>query len=665
MATNNNPVHQNENKLVFYSSFEGTLQELACKVVSISCYCQMEKSNCSGMPSEIEALPTVIREMIQKWIPVVKRALMEWDYIHETIFSHRKDKNFAIDFVSFISWEAHGQINEEKTAVNLMECDKLSQMEKYRLACIYCLVDDVKKLWPMETDADHLLIKYWNYRMSGQQFTFEVDPECSCVEASLLMRTRNLSAFEYLWGFLTDDEQVWSVTHIHNDYFIKCMLLKLSESQLERVLISNASYVFSTLSMVESKILAVSLWDHVKNIITPDALNPIFLEFLNCLRSEGMAYDIWMRAPEMLKNHVLANNFKDLLNSSTKDERLFLHLLLMADVETREIIWLKKWKDIIVDVSLSYLQQIMKLCLGSEDEVASFKRTHLSNYPLIKKYCESMILYGHFDKMSEFFQFSSNDPEIIFNLRKNVLKSQYLLDEYIKVRRYTDMDSLLTFLRETFPDTNERNEFERNLILSDESSIYFRSVIQNDWYLIFGVKHFVCNILSSDADMASAKSMLLVLNYELLVSNDFSWSSSRSDFIKWCLDDDDDALDNFKRSLPTSQIFYTMFEKCALELKQWLDRNVPLADERVSISYSRSEPFFFSLTGFLEWVFPTKKAMLYFKFDKLLLYFSVEQMKSIFEIDDQTFIDHLLCWLLNDDKALIESFKKFLRYEHH
>ncbi|XP_065220008.1 uncharacterized protein LOC135845409 isoform X2 [Planococcus citri] len=664
MAANNNPANPNENRLVF-SSNPGSLKELACVVTSASFYCrQLNQSDIASLP-----LPSIFRQMTKECILVVENSLKKWTNFHDSlIFSHRKDENIAIVFEDFMAWRADGTINFEETAVNLIECDLLSQMEKYRLACIYCKVDDVRKLWPIKTAANHPMVSYWNSRMSGTPYKIPVEPGSSCIEASLLKGnfSGTRSAFEYLWGFMTDDEQVQKVKNIGSwtkgRWLLKYALLKLSESQLQRV-ISNSNLVFYVL-YEEARALVVPFWDHVKNMIKPEAFHALIFQFLVFVSRKvpSLAYEIWIRASEMLKNHVLVNNFQHLLNSSTKDERLFLDLLLTTDVETRENIWREKWRDIIVDVSPSYLQKIMELCLGSGDEIASFKRTHLSNYALIENSCKTMVLRGYFDEMSYFFRFASDDSEIIFNLKKNVLISQYLRDAYIKVQRVKDMDSVVTFLRNSFSDTSERQEFERNLISSDESLTYFRLVMQNDVNLIVGVKHFVCNILSSDADLASAKSMLLMLNYEILISGDFkidspSNSSSRNDFIKWCLDDDDDALDNFKRSLPVSQIFYTMFEKCALELKQLLDRDIIAAGYEDSSAYS--ELIFSSLNWFLEWVFPTQKAVLDFKRDKLWSYFSVEQMRSIFEIDDQTFINYLVFWLLNDDRSRIDIFKMF------
>ncbi|XP_065211000.1 uncharacterized protein LOC135839065 isoform X1 [Planococcus citri] len=561
---NNNPVNQNENPLVFYSSHEGTLQELACVVASAWCYCQMEKSKCRSVPSEIAeiaSLPTVLRKMIKKCILKVKVSFRNWrQYLGDFILAHREGENFPIDFVSFVSWRADGSINEDGTAANLMQCDLLSQMEKYRFACMFCLVDDVKKLWPVEVDANDPLIEYWNYKMGGEQFTFNVDPELSCIEASLLLRNGDVnysSAFEYLWGFLTDDEQVEtveSITRKISEINLKCALPKLSYSQLERVMMSYAVNIFRVLWLAWTDDMLLSLlFDPLKNMITPDVFNEIIIRFLN-YHGEKLAYEMWMRAPDELKNHLLVNNFKNLLNASIQEERLFLELLMTTDdVDTRSTIWREKWRNILDYVSLSYLKKIMKLCLSSENEIASFKRTHLSNYSSIERYCKRMVLRENFDELSESLQFFFDDPKIIFNLKKNILKSQYLLDHYThtEFRRPRNMDSLVTFLNETFPDITERREFERDLIMSDESLAHFRSAMQNDCDLIDGIKRFVSNIISSDADLVSAKRMFWTLIQEMLISGDFKKfdRSSRNDFIKWCLHDDDDALDTLISSL--------------------------------------------------------------------------------------------------------------------
>ncbi|XP_065219996.1 uncharacterized protein LOC135845406 isoform X5 [Planococcus citri] len=674
MAANDKEVLADENNLIPHNS-PGQLQELACVIASASIWCYKVKEcrrNNGLHLSHISQLPTVLRKMIDRCIKVVEHHIREWRRFHDScIFSHHKRRWGIVDeLVMFISWHADGTIHRKQTAKNLVECSVLSNVEKYEIACIYCLVDDVKKLWPTTTDLEHPLIDYWNCRMSGEHDSMEVDPECSCVEASLLKKSaaNTWPAFEYLWGFLTDDEQVQKVTKMsgaEDSKFLQYALCMLNEIQLERVMVSSSGAIFKSLyEYHESDVWVMRIWNRVKNVITGDAFYKIILALLEVYPrggGHGASFKIWTSASDAMRNHILANHLEEILEmscsfyyhsySSTgmcKDGRFLVEMLSTKNAETRETIWRERWYQIIIGMPPEYLQQIITLCLGSDDKIASFKKVYLNDYNKIFRYCLDIVENGHFRELSEFFQFCSDEPEVIFTLRMKVLNLPSLFECTDLHRKPETMDSFDMFLRETFLNANQLNEFKRNWFLGEEAIEFFK--IKNN---LGNLINFTDHVLSSVPEvLVLVKNKVFESSHDILISVEdecVDWNK----FIKWCLHGDDEAVENFKVSLPINQIFEGILEKTLNRLKWHMDHCVGL-DYKV---YENFRSYASWLNVFLEWVFSTEEAIHNFKCDRLLALKNSEQIKYyIFESNDERLIDSFLEWFCDKDECEMEMF---------
>ncbi|XP_065219991.1 uncharacterized protein LOC135845406 isoform X1 [Planococcus citri] len=675
MEANNNAAYLDENPLVFYSN-PGQLQELACVATIASVwYCQM-KTNRSKFTlekvidvdcSDFALLPSVLKQMIEELIPVVERSFKRWLYFHRYVFFERKKAAAAavLDFMSFISWHADGTIRFVQTAKKLIKSDTLSDTEKYRIACMYCFVDDIKKLWPVKTakNFSHPMIEYWSSRMSRKQCAIPVEPGCSCIEASLLKndRAETRSAFEYLWGFLTAEERVLKVMNVRNWsggwWSLKYALCKLNERQLEHVVKSSAESIFRSMVSYLNDFV-IQFWNRVKNMVT----NHQFFEIISgllywCSRGLNLAFEMWLSAPNALKNQVLDSQFRlpELLTSVSgflaskyaphqdTSIRLLIELLSSTSQALRDNFWNGKWRDILRIISPKRTQQIMKVCLQGDDEIASFKASHLSRFSKIEKYCFEMVQRGNYSDLSDFLELCSDDPVVVFTHRVSVLKSEKLLEHFIgyfRVPTVPELNSFERFLRGTFPDTDQLNEFKKNLIIGEESMTYFRSFIQRCH--VKGIALFVDHVLSSMPELSLAKSRFLELSRDDLISGElkFMVKDDWTDFIKWCLNDDDSAVENFKLSLPVDQIFNAYFEKCVARAKQSAVWENPF--ERMKIP---------------EWIFPTEEAFQNFKLSKLGAYEDNPQITLVIESNDVELIDKVLMWVFNEDNELVEKLK--------
>ncbi|KAL6998615.1 hypothetical protein U1Q18_049904 [Sarracenia purpurea var. burkii] len=201
---------------------------------------------------------------------------------------------------------ATAAINYVQTARNLLDSDALSGEAKYRIACAYCFVEDIERFVSRKhKHPHHPLVNYWNCRMEGETNTL-------INEAALLKQCYNYdmniqrSAFDYLWKYLTDDEQIELILErealIHNSFGYALCTLK--ERQFEYLVESYADHVFITLYF-ESETLAHLFWNHIKNTISVDLFYALISDVRNELR---VVSEIWASAPDMLKKSVLTHD---------------------------------------------------------------------------------------------------------------------------------------------------------------------------------------------------------------------------------------------------------------------------------------------------------------------------------------------------------------------
>lgn len=171
-------------------------------------------------------MPKLYQQDLLEVIRPIGMHILTWFDYHTSLFSDRATS--VDDFVYQLVWTSEGSaINHRKTAKNLIEKNLVSQVDKYQLACIYCLDKYVFALWEqVKDDALFIdlqcpgapkipaLIKHWATCM-----TLDLD-HCECIDHSLHnvlhidinhpvmngffigLWTKNLTAIKYFWKLL-------------------------------------------------------------------------------------------------------------------------------------------------------------------------------------------------------------------------------------------------------------------------------------------------------------------------------------------------------------------------------------------------------------------------------------------------------------------------------
>lgn len=121
-----------------------------------------------------------LKEKILGFIKPIGLQIIKWRKYHEDFLSARK---FIRNSINKIYWTPEGTIDKKKTAQELVKDEGLDVVQLYKLACIYCLEDEIKELWeqvPKRTQEyiynkgqpsfanEHGLVVFWTYELKGE-----------------------------------------------------------------------------------------------------------------------------------------------------------------------------------------------------------------------------------------------------------------------------------------------------------------------------------------------------------------------------------------------------------------------------------------------------------------------------------------------------------------
>ncbi|PRD25210.1 UNVERIFIED_CONTAM: hypothetical protein NCL1_41559 [Trichonephila clavipes] len=94
------------------------------------------------------SIPTNLRKEIENTVRFISLEIAKW----------KKDQfPFVLkidDVTSYIKWKSNGTIDTRMTYKTLIQCEELDISQRFRLACRYCTVDEVKAFWNQTPESD-------------------------------------------------------------------------------------------------------------------------------------------------------------------------------------------------------------------------------------------------------------------------------------------------------------------------------------------------------------------------------------------------------------------------------------------------------------------------------------------------------------------------------
>ncbi|XP_065210932.1 uncharacterized protein LOC135839015 isoform X2 [Planococcus citri] len=198
--------------------------------------------------------PSVINRIVEKQVKNLRRSMSRWMLNHNTqIFRIHHPLNFCFPLknVDNFSYDYDGTVHWVRTAKRMMTCARFNEREKFKIACMYCFEDDIRRIWPSlsnEPDLDKFLIfdifpnlYYWIYCLRNEMHKIRIllENDEDIFEQMLdRCESKNWTPVEYFWSRVPSSRRFQKTLDLYDKHgrelFSRVVLPRLSKSELDR-----------------------------------------------------------------------------------------------------------------------------------------------------------------------------------------------------------------------------------------------------------------------------------------------------------------------------------------------------------------------------------------------------------------------------------------------
>ncbi|KAL6969040.1 hypothetical protein U1Q18_044666 [Sarracenia purpurea var. burkii] len=546
-----------------------------------------------------ETLP--VQDLINPYIKSVGTDLRDWlEYHSQRIFFDSAPQGVIWKSFDRLKFQHDGSLDYVTTAKTLINCNRLSRNDRYRLACCYCLEETVRHMWPsfyinqytgVSNNASKSMIDYWSKMMLHELRGKGEKPKDVSTSAKRMLAIvhkypHNWTAVEYFFNKLNPAEKLNHMIDLidYNISYVIRLLPKLPNSQIREVMEKKGLAVWFRLSKrSEYMEYAFQTWHYMKDFICQDSFYGMIKLIINQQLSKiqtktnnrfaiSLLYEIWITAPDHLKSNVVLSYISSIIQISfesnddifeviNQDSRFFLAILSDTSVEFRSRLWDKYSSKMIISIPPKYLNQLFETCIGDNDKISEYKQKILSDsitYKKIKKHCVDWIKeerYRYFDEFSAVF---SLDNETTTKLKQEVLLSCDNLSHHIfRMNNKDKWHKFRAFVDTCFEDVEICTGFKKCFAYShplrqDISSALNQGRLQQ-------VVYFLDLFLNDDDQMELKRDVFDECHSNLIAARIYNFDAKNWQmFFKWCLGSECEIAE-FKVSAPINDIFRPIF----------------------------------------------------------------------------------------------------------
>ncbi|XP_065220530.1 uncharacterized protein LOC135845684 isoform X2 [Planococcus citri] len=637
------------------------------------------------------ALPTRIKKLIDERVKSVDRKLKKIYEHFKKLRTSSEDLNSPMsDHVKYfdsVSYGPDGSICVELTAKNLLTSDRLSQLEKFRIACAYCFEEDVKRIWSTISDKtsinndslasiDRLLIDYWSNRMEGNPIMHPEYPEYSTM---LVLQCEYWSAFKYFWSRNSSIEQFPVITALLRQTRYKNakhMLPKMNSIQLQYVSRHHAGDIITQLVWKEKYIdFVMQIWTHAKEFISRDQflllLSTLCGKSYKCVNSldcdasahvRMVLYEIWISAPNALKEAVFkqSNAVEDILKdleqfdlkyepgSYHHDMKFFLYLFKDMPFEMRNSLWLRYWPVFVVRYRAKFLNNFLELCMRKED-IPEFGETVMLISETIGNFLGYLFEQQFYEDVMDFLKICTSDENLIRKVAKHMIRSNNLFLCVSKIDKFAELSK---FIDGCFANKDEIVDFK--------AEFYFSRRFQN--LLISRLKYGAANdlvqitelFLYSEICVVYAKGKLLEYwRRYCLDSGNINFYHCKK-FLSWCIFDSNNSPGS-NCDFPVDKVFEILLMDAIVKLSYLLGPLELTRSEPNPLSTRKLDEFTL-VDDFLTWYFVTTEAIKDYKLNKIRCR-DVPWVGRVLRMKNECVMNDVLCWFFDADLDQVRCFK--------
>ncbi|XP_065204474.1 uncharacterized protein LOC135834500 isoform X11 [Planococcus citri] len=626
-----------------------TLKEIACQALVIGLWrwgvennvlddfiyrLDMLKNLPPNMPSSIKRM---IKVCSQTFISSVK----EWSAYHHQkhIFEHEDETGVVLNFYDFIC-DRDGFVHYISTAKRMMTCDRLSNDEKFKIACMYCFEDDIRRIWPSVSERQDLNVVefernpelfYWICMLRNEPERIP-NPDGDPLDGFMLemCESKHWSSIEYFWNRISPESRLSetiSLSYCEDESFVRFILPKLTDQLLGSfVLERGVTLIHDLLIRWNRKFYVLPTWMYIRHKMNKNKFTDLIglfmqtetsgsyvpevtdyhpysavLEVEDWLSTENQTYsgcEIWRNSPDEWKRSTVRNILtqghlfvRDAITRKEYREISFLLTLLSdASFQDRNDFWKQNWRNLIVDTRGKDLHRIMKLCFKDENDIAKFKETCMSDYYSISSCCIRALGLGRFEQLNDILIFCCPDTQKRMDLRQRLLWSCISNESFVlELDDFSKLELMNTFINDTFDNAEVAVDFKNRIVSFCEfRTILYKCIHWNECspdHLI----HFIGTFVSNEEVTDRLKQRTLEHVRDCLLDRYLIQFISADDLQKilvWCLGSEEEVTAFKKSVLPMSDFF--------ADDDNWR-RFTPLDVKMNDIE--------FCVTGFLKWYF--------------------------------------------------------------
>ncbi|XP_065204257.1 uncharacterized protein LOC135834333 [Planococcus citri] len=635
------------------------LRDIASIAVAAKLFRKTINENVSSDASEAISVRGELPYLPSTLLPIVERY---FDNIEHSWNNRPVDGTDDVDFDGIVC-DFNGNVNCDRVAKQAMFCEEISDVQKFKIACRYCLEDHIIQIWPSVSKHFDLseivfrndpLLYYWICRLRNQLHRVSLESGYATIDGNELecLNFYNWPPVEYFWNRLKVGNRIPSAAYLlryNGHVFCRYILARLSEEELKTLMTltteSGNNFMCTLLntscdphySWRNMQCLCIlAAWEYIKHKVSPADFTRAVREIIKTQvkgvgggmwTDQNFSYTFWNTSAHHLKQiavqdvlldqSLLMRSNVEYFRSIDRENWLIWCVLKDAPFEARSTFWYKNWRLILPGTRTEDLQRFITLCCQNETEMLLFRKNYLSKYENIGQICLQYMKTYEFEKLNEYWNFC------YFEIEKQIVFASQLklLTDYINFLHNTDgvdfgrtidlienIDSLSTFIENACNDVDLAADFKNQILLAPRTMILLARYVATN--KIKEAMQFVDSFAKSEQATITFKHHFTPYLVNVLSTGDQLYfkfdTDSFASFMRWCLGSDE-KISEFKRTVNIDEIV----------------RNVTHTEEQLVINSweyfgrGRMTRVYSDLAKFLEWLFssPEKIAEVKKKFD--------------------------------------------------
>ncbi|XP_065223310.1 uncharacterized protein LOC135847616 isoform X4 [Planococcus citri] len=452
-------------------------------------------------------LPPVIYDAVDKFVLRFGPSATTWLCSEfRTIFQpYRADRNSILEVFDDFVADYSGTVDYARTAKRMMVCDRLSEVEKFAIACTYFFEDDIRRIWPSVCQSFGLnsmdfskcpQLYYWICFLKNQLSEIPIHEGRSVDEVMLGHHMRhNRPSLEYFWNRVSVENRMIKAIDTYNrdvKLLVTFVLSNLNDQQLDEFVNTYGGKLILNLlnDRLRDNWYIQPTWKLIQNKMTEGTFRTLVVEMMRLEQASDFKGcssqpQNWLFNCSLIWNDIPTNVKQSIVEDILSNTRLFekeglfirssrrfvgflLLILSSATFEQRSTFWHDCWTHLIDGTRSEDLLRIMKLCFENEEEIAQFKGRMLTESDNVHHLCSKLLRVGMFDEFNDLLSFYwPEGGQAAKDYKLQLLQSTFL-GENCRITRplAKRANEFSVFIDDIFDSGNQSSEFKNQLMLS-------------------------------------------------------------------------------------------------------------------------------------------------------------------------------------------------------